>query len=212
MAPNGSYCSWNKHCFLTSKKTVTIKRTSFCPDISTMSRSLLNKRYSLHGDQRGSCKSNLKTSPREMSDNISQTCHVTTLLNKRDLYMVPKRTGLNPWSHVLDFFLNQKKHDAQRVIQSHPKALWINFKSIRTWRLTYGESTLSHDSITISNRFTSCPKLGVMISFTSQQIKHLSEKEICQKSKMDTTIDFVKHPKYSRINIFLEHYSKNNLE
>ena len=26
MAPNGSYCSWNKHCFLTSKKeTVTIK-------------------------------------------------------------------------------------------------------------------------------------------------------------------------------------------
>jgi len=28
-------------------------------------------------------------------------------------------------------------------------------------------------------------------------------KEMCQKSKMDTTIDFVKHPKYSRINIFL---------
>ena len=28
-------------------------------------------------------------------------------------------------------------------------------------------------------------------------------KEMCQKSKMDTTIDFVKHPKHSRINIFL---------
>jgi hypothetical protein len=26
---------------------------------------------------------------------------------------------------------------------------------------------------------------------------------MCQKSKMDTTIDFVKHPKHSRINIFL---------
>ncbi len=57
--------------------------------------------------------------------------------------------------------------------------------------------------ITISNHFTSCPKLRVMISFTSQQLKHLSEKEMCQKSKIDTTIDFVKHPKYSRINAFL---------
>ena len=28
-------------------------------------------------------------------------------------------------------------------------------------------------------------------------------KEMCQKSKMDTTVDFVKHPKHSRINIFL---------
>jgi len=29
-------------------------------------------------------------------------------------------------------------------------------------------------------------------------------KEMCQKSKMDTTIDFVKHPKHSRINILLK--------
>ncbi len=53
MAPNGSYCSWNKHCFLTSKKrdSNNKKKTSFCPDTSTMSRSLLNKGHSLHGSQ-----------------------------------------------------------------------------------------------------------------------------------------------------------------
>ena len=34
--------------------------------------------------------------------------------------------------------------------------------------------------------------------FTSQQIKHLLE-EMCQKSKMDTTIDFVKTPNIQEI-------------
>jgi len=35
--------------------------------------------------------------------------------------------------------------------------------------------------------------------------------DVSKKSKMDTTIDFVKYPKHSRINIFLEHFfcSKN---
>ena len=37
-------------------------------------------------------------------------------------------------------------------------------------------------------------------------------KEMCQKSKMDTTIDFVKYPKYSRINILLKTIPKDNLE
>ncbi len=31
-------------------------------------------------------------------------------------------------------------------------------------------------------------------------------KEMYQKSKMDTTIDFVKHPKHSRTKNFLEHF------
>jgi hypothetical protein len=48
----------------------------------------------------------------------------------------------------------------------------------------------------------------VMISFTSQQFKHLSEKRDVSKKKknsnIDTTIDFVKiAPKYSKIHIFL---------
>jgi len=38
-------------------------------------------------------------------------------------------------------------------------------------------------------------------------------KEMCQKkSKMDTTIDFAKHPKYSRNNFFLKTIPKDNLE
>jgi len=37
-------------------------------------------------------------------------------------------------------------------------------------------------------------------------------KEMCQKSKMDTTIDFVKHPKHSRINIFLNIFVPKKLE
>ncbi len=37
-------------------------------------------------------------------------------------------------------------------------------------------------------------------------------KEMCQKSKIDTTIDFVKYPKHSRINIFLNTIPNNNLE
>jgi len=56
--------------------------------------------------------------------------------------------------------------------------------------------------ITIFNRFTSYPKLRVMISFTSQQLKHLSErKEMCQKSKMDTIIDFVNTPNTQEITL-----------
>jgi len=38
----------------------------------------------------------------------------------------------------------------------------------------------------------------VMIFFTSQQIKHLSERDV-SKSKMDTTIDFVKTPNIQEI-------------
>ncbi len=51
----------------------------------------------------------------------------------------------------------------------------------------------------------------VMIFFTSQRIKHPPE-EMCQKSNIDTTIDFVKYPKYSRNNPFLKTILKNNLE
>ncbi len=53
-----------------------------------------------------------------------------------------------------------------------------------------------------------------MISVTSQQFKHLSEKErgVSKKSNIDTTIDFVKYPKYSRNNPFLKTIPKNNLE
>ena len=49
----------------------------------------------------------------------------------------------------------------------------------------------------------------VMIPFTSQQIKHLSERDVSKKSNIDTTIDFVK---LSRNNTFLKTIPKNNLE
>ena len=105
MAPNDSYCFWNKHCFLTSKTDSNDKRSSLCPDTNTM---------------------------------------LPTLLNKRDLYMSPEIQKL--W-----FFLQVNK-----------------------------------------------PNIFL--------------KEMCQKSKMDTTIDFVKYPEYSRINTFLKTIPKNNLE
>ncbi len=73
---------------------------------------------------------------------------------------------------------------------SYPKAMSINFKLISTWR----------------------PRLKVMIYFTNQQFKHLSERDVSKKSDIDTTIDFVKHPKYSRINTFLNTIPKHNLE
>jgi len=47
----------------------------------------------------------------------------------------------------------------------------------------------------------------VMISFTSQQLKHLSERDV-SKSNIDTTIDFVK----LKNNTFLKTIPKNNLE
>ncbi len=49
----------------------------------------------------------------------------------------------------------------------------------------------------------------VMISFTSQ---HLSEKETCQKSNIDTTIDFVKPKDTQEITTLLKAIPKNNLE
>ncbi len=42
-----------------------------------------------------------------------------------------------------------------------------------------------------------------MIFFYKSIIQNIFLEEMCQKSKMDTTIDFVQHPKHSRINIFL---------
>ncbi len=39
---------------------------------------------------------------------------------------------------------------------------------------------------------TYLPRLKVMIPFTSQHIQNIFLKEMCQKSNMDTAIDFVK--------------------
>ncbi len=39
--------------------------------------------------------------------------------------------------------------------------------------------------------------------FYKSKIQTSFWKKMCQKSNIDTTIDFVKHPKYSRINTFL---------
>ena len=44
--------------------------------------------------------------------------------------------------------------------------------------------------------------------FLQVNTSNIFPKEMCQKSKMDTTIDFVKYPKHSRINIFLNIFSK----
>ncbi len=152
MAPNGNYCSWNKLRFLTSKKRASNnKRTSFCPDTSTMSRSLLNKRHSLHG-------------------------------------ILPEK----PCESILNWSL----HGAQWVIQS-----WINEHHTRQ----------PHESFFFLN-WSEYGELWFLLQVNN--FKHLSEKEMCQKkSKIDTTIDFVKHPKYSRINTFLNIFvPKNNLE
>ena len=110
MAPNGSYCSWNKHCFLTSKKRDSnSKRTSSCPDISTMLPTLLNKRHSLHGAQlMGFLK------PTDF-----QLVHVIEL----SIYMAP--------NSIRAFLF---KHQREKV--KDPKAMWINFKLISKWRPT----------------------------------------------------------------------------
>jgi len=53
------------------------------------------------------------------------------------------------------------------------------------------------------------PRLKSHDFLTSQQFKHLSEKEMCQNSNIGTIIGFVK---YSRKNTLLKTIPKNNLE
>ncbi len=59
------------------------------------------------------------------------------------------------------------------------------------------------------NRSTWRPRLKIMIFILQAIHSNIFLKEMCQKPKMDTTIDFVKYPKHSRIKIFLNIFSKN---
>ncbi len=100
-------------------------------------------------------------------------------------------------SHENDFLI--VLHDAQWVIHN------MNQRT-------------SHPNCHVTNSFKVKISLHVakdskvmILFFTSQQIKHLP-KEMCQKSNIDTTFDFVKYPKYSRNNPFLKTIPKNNLE
>jgi hypothetical protein len=82
-----------------------------------------------------------------------------------------------------------------------PEAMWINFKLISTWRPTSGFwKTYRLQSVHVLDYQSKHGELWFLLQVNNLNI---FPKEMCQKSKMDTTIDFVKHPKRSRINIFL---------
>jgi len=79
------------------KKDSNTKRTSFCPDTSTMSRSLLNKRHSQHGDQR------LRASCQKKTWEVPRPCRLK-------IYQVQKKIQ-SLQNLDLDFFSLQNKRE-----------------------------------------------------------------------------------------------------
>ncbi len=98
-------------------------------------------------------------------------------------------------------------HGAQRVIQ-----LWINEhhtqSHVNQFQIDLYMTPNCRFSKNLPVSIGPCTWLlvrtwRVMISFTSQQFKHLSERDVSKKSNIDTTIDFLKYPNIQEFTLSL---------
>ncbi len=162
------------------KKDSNTKRTSFCPDTSTMSRSLLNRRHSLHGDQR------MGLNPKAMWINFKliSTWHPTLkgLLSKKKKKRLEKSHDPVDWKSTKSksntitpkfglrfFFLSKTKE--KRIWKSETWPCPSTLSRLSTWRLRLKSYDFFYKS-TLQTSFW---------------------KEMCQKSNIDTIIDIPKN-------------------
>ncbi len=131
-----------------------------------------------------------------------------SIMNQRTSH--PKATSINfklirTWRTTLKSFLSKKTWEVPRPSRfknlPSPKKNTITQKSGLRFFLSRNkrERILKRKHLAMSRSLLNQRhslhvtwESKLWFFFTSQQIKHLLE-EMCQKSKMDTTIDFVKH-------------------